>query len=46
MSVQTFRISRKLSQIKQNVDNLHPLEIMAQVSETQLKVGENVNYLP
>ena len=31
--------------MKQSENNFHPLEIVGRRSETQLQVGENLNYL-
>ena len=31
--------------LKKNMDNFHPLEVVDRGSETQLQVGENLNYL-
>ena len=40
-----IKISNILFQIDTNMSNFHPLEVVGSGSETQLRVGENSNYL-
>ena len=45
MCVLTSRFANVWSQVKQNnKSNFHPPEVVARGSETQLQVGENLNY--
>ena len=36
---------RRSNQIKQNMHNFHPLEVVGRGSDTQPQVGENLNKL-
>ena len=40
-----IKVCRLLVTNKKNTSNFHPLEVLGRGSETQLEVGENLNYL-
>ena len=46
MNVKTSIFANVLSQIKHNNNNFHPLEVVGRGSETQFRVGENINKIP
>ena len=39
-----IKICKCLGSIETKMSNFHPLEVVGRVSETQLQVGENLNY--
>ena len=45
MSVSTSKFANAWSQIKKNMSNFLPREVVDRGSETQIQVGENLNYL-
>ena len=45
MSITFFKFAYFVIQIIHNVSNCHPLEVVGRDSETQLQVGENLNYI-
>ena len=40
-----FTVIKRLVSNSTNISNFHPLEVVGRGSETQLQVGENLNYL-